>query len=359
LSEPELDALGWSPELASSLEPGLVPGRVVAAHRGAAFDVFVGEGGGGDAAGVVRSRLPGRLAHFDALDVAVGDWVGLGDGLVRCVLPRRSALVRSSAGLTSRPQTLAANVDLVFVVTSLGPDLDLRRVERYLVTVWESGASPELVLTKADRFEDGAVASFVASVESVAIGVPVWAVSAVTGAGVDLLRARVGSGVTAVLIGSSGVGKSTLVNRWLGRELMATQETRADDDEGRHTTTHRELLLLPGGGVVIDTPGIRELQLWDGGGPASGGALEDAFADVEALAAACRFHDCAHGVEPGCAVQAALRDGSLPRERYASWQKLQRELHSIAVRADARLRREEKRKWQQRAKDGRSRARRY
>jgi ribosome biogenesis GTPase len=326
---------------------------VVAAHRGAAFDVAVG-----GPRGVVRSRLPGRLAHFDALDVAVGDWVGLGDGLVRCVLPRRSALVRTSAGLTSRPQTLAANVDVVFVVTSLGPDLDVRRLERYMVTVWESGASPELVLTKADRFEDGAVASFVAAVESVAIGVPVWAVSAVTGAGVDLLRARVGSGVTAVLIGSSGVGKSTLVNRWLGRELMATQETRADDDEGRHTTTHRELLLLPGGGVVIDTPGIRELQLWDGGG-AAGGAVEGAFADVEALAAACRFHDCAHGVEPGCAVQAALRDGSLPPERYASWQKLQRELHSIAVRADARLRREEKRKWQQRAKDGRSRARRY
>jgi ribosome biogenesis GTPase len=353
LSELELGALGWSPELASSLEPDLVPGRVVAAHRGAAFDVFVG-GGGGGAAGVVRSRLPGRLVHFDALDVAVGDWVGLSDGLVRCVLPRRSALVRSSAGLTSRPQTLAANVDLVFVVTSLGPDLDLRRVERYLVTVWESGASPELVLTKSDRFDPDEVAAFVASVEGVAIDVPVWVVSAVTGEGVEALRARVSSGVTAVLIGSSGVGKSTLVNRWLGRELMATQETRADDDEGRHTTTHRELLLLPGGGVVIDTPGIRELQLWDGGGS---DAVGETFADVEALAAACRFHDCAHGVEPGCAVQAALRDGSLSHERYASWQKLQRELRSIAVRADARLRREEKRKWQQRAKDGRARAR--
>jgi ribosome biogenesis GTPase len=353
LSELELGALGWSPELASSLEPDLVPGRVVAAHRGAAFDVFVG-GGGGGAAGVVRSRLPGRLVHFDALDVAVGDWVGLSDGLVRCVLPRRSALVRSAAGLTSRPQTLAANVDVVFVVTSLGPDLDLRRLERYLVTVWESGASPELVLTKSDRFDPDEVAAFVASVEGVAIDVPVWVVSAVTGEGVEALRARVSSGVTAVLIGSSGVVKSTLVNRWLGRELMATQETRADDDEGRHTTTHRELLLLPGGGVVIDTPGIRELQLWDGAGT---DALEDAFADVEELVSHCRFHDCAHGVEPGCAVQAALRDGSLSHERYASWQKLQRELRSIAVRADARLRREEKRKWQQRAKDGRARAR--
>jgi ribosome biogenesis GTPase / thiamine phosphate phosphatase len=348
LSELNLDALGWTPELASSLEPGLVPGRVVAAHRGA-YDVAVGEGR------VVRSRLPGRLAHFDELDVAVGDWVGLSDGLVRCVLPRRSALVRTSAGLSSRPQTLAANVDVVFVTTSLGPDLDVRRLERYLVTVWESGASPELVLTKADRFDESVVASYVASVEAVAIGVPVWVVSAVTGDGVDALRARIGAGRTAVLIGSSGVGKSTLVNRWLGQELMATQETRAEDDEGRHTTSHRELLLLPDGGVVIDTPGIRELQLWDSG---SAGALEDAFADVEELASRCRFHDCSHGVEPGCAVQSALADGTLERERYASWQKLQRELRAIAVRTDARLRREEKRKWQQRTKDGRSRARR-
>jgi ribosome biogenesis GTPase len=157
--------------------------------------------------------------------------------------------------------------------------------------------------------------------------------------------------MTAVLIGSSGVGKSTLVNRFVGRELMATKETRADDDEGRHTTTHRELIELPGGGLIIDTPGIRELQLWDSGG------LEEAFADVEELAAACRFNDCAHGTEPGCAVKAALSSGELSRERYASWQKLQRELRAIALRADARLRREEKRKWQQRAKEGRARAR--
>lgn len=354
LSELELDALGWSPELASSLEPGLVPGRVVAAHR-AAYDVACG----GRVGGVVRSRLPGRLAHFDGLDVAVGDWVGLGDGLVRCVLPRRSALVRASAGLTSRPQTLAANVDVAFVVTSLGPDLEPRRLERYLVTVWESGASPELVLTKADRFAPREVAELVAAVEAVAVGIPVWVVSAVTGDGVEALRSRIAFGRTAVLIGSSGVGKSTLVNAWLGWEAMSTRETRADDDEGRHTTTHRELLLLPGGGIVIDTPGIRELQLWDGGrGSSGGGAVESAFADVEELAAACRFGDCAHGVEPGCAVQAALRDGTLSRPRYESWQKLQRELHSIAVRSDARLRREEKRKWQQRAKDGRARARR-
>jgi ribosome biogenesis GTPase / thiamine phosphate phosphatase len=205
------------------------------------------------------------------------------------------------------------------------------------------------VLTKADRMDDPW--QLVAEVEAVALGVPVHVVSAVTGQGVDALRARIGEGVSAVLVGSSGVGKSTLVNRWVGRELMAVKETRADDDEGRHTTTHRELILLPGGGIVIDTPGIRELQLWDGGG------LDEAFADVEKLAAECRFNDCSHNTEPGCAVKAALASGELSRERHASWLKLQRELHAIALRHDARLRREERRKWQLRIRDARTRAR--
>ena len=306
MSEFDLGVLGWTPELADNLQPGLVPGRVIAAHR-AAFDVQTAEE-------IVRTRLPGRLVH-ESVEVAVGDWVGLGDGLVRVVLPRRSAIVRKAAGLTSESQTLAANVDVAFIVSSLGPDLEPRRIERYLVTIWESGASPEIVLTKADRFDDPW--GMVASVEAVAIGVPVHVVSAVSGYGLDALRARLSTGETAVLIGSSGVGKSTLVNRWVGRELMATKETRVDDDEGRHTTTHRELIVLPGGGVVIDTPGIRELQLWDGG-------VEEAFADVEELALRCRFGDCSHNTEPGCAVNAALVSGELSRERHASWLKLQR-----------------------------------
>jgi ribosome biogenesis GTPase len=235
-------------------------------------------------------------------------------------------------------------------VTSLGPELEPRRIERYLVTIWESGAVPEIVLTKADRVDDPA--EFVAAVEAVAVGVPIHVVSALTGEGCDALRARLAPGVTAVLIGSSGVGKSTLVNRFAGTDRMAVKETRADDDEGRHTTSHRELIELPGGGLVIDTPGIRELQLWDSGG------IDEAFADVEDLAAACRFNDCSHDTEPGCAVNAALASGELTQERYDSWRKLQRELRAIAVRADARLRREEKRKWQLRARDGRARARR-
>jgi ribosome biogenesis GTPase / thiamine phosphate phosphatase len=337
-----LHELGWSPDLADSLEPGLTPGRVAAVHRGA-FDIWTA-----DAA--VRSRLPGRLVH-EGLDVAVGDWVGLTDGLVRSVLPRRSAIVRNAAGLTTSAQTLAANVDVAFVVSSLGPDLEPRRLERYLVTLWESGASPEIVLTKADRLDDPW--PLVGEVEAVAPGVTVHAVSAVTGQGCDALRARIQPGLTAVLLGSSGVGKSTLVNRWLGEDVMKTHETREDDDEGRHTTTHRQLLTLPGGGMVIDTPGLRELQLWEAGAA----ALDATFADVEELAVACRFGDCTHAHEPECAVLAAVESGELPAERLHSWRKLQRELLAIAMRHDVLLRKEESRKWRLRAREGRARAR--
>jgi ribosome biogenesis GTPase len=342
----DLGDLGWNAGLAEQLEPGLAPGRVAAAHRGA-FDVWT-------ESAAVRSRLPGRLLHAE-LDVAVGDWVGVdADGLIRSVLPRRSAIVRNAASDQHRKtsgHTLAANVDVAFVTTSLGPDLEPRRIERYLVTIWESGAAPEVVLTKADRLEDPW--PLVAEVEAAAPGVPVHVVSAVTGHGCEALRARIQPGASAVLLGSSGVGKSTLVNRWLGEDVMATRETREDDDEGRHTTTHRQLLVLPGGGLVIDTPGLRELQLWDVGSA----ALDAAFTDVEELAADCRFGDCSHEHEPGCAVLAAAESGALPWERLASWRKLQRELHAIAIRHDALLRKEEVRKWKLRSREAQVRTR--
>ena len=338
----DLRELGWNVELAEQLDPGLVPGRVAAAHRGG-FDVWT-------EAGSVRTRLPGRAMH-DGLEVGVGDWVGLGDGLIRTVLPRRSAIVRNAAGLTTTAQTLAANVDVAFVVSSLGPDLEPRRIERYLVTIWESGATPEIVLTKADRLDDPW--PLVAEVEAVALGVPVHVVSALTGDGCDELRARIATGTTSVLLGSSGVGKSTLVNRWLGDEVMDTRETRADDDEGRHTTTHRQLLVLPGGGLVIDTPGLRELQLWNVGSA----GLETTFADVEELAADCRFGDCTHTHEPGCAVLIAVEIGQLPLDRFHSWRKLQRELRAIEIRHNALLRKEEVRKWKLRAREAHSRTR--
>jgi len=337
----DLHELGWNDELAEQLDPGLAPGRVAAVHRGA-FDVWTADE-------AVRTRLPGRAMH-EGMDVAVGDWVGLSDGLIRTVLPRRSAIVRNAAGMTTTAQTLAANVDVAFVVSSLGPDLEPRRIERYLVTIWESGATPQIVLTKADRFDDPW--EMVAEVEAVALGVPVHVVSAVTGQGCDALRARLTGGMTSVLIGSSGVGKSTLVNRWLGEEVMATKETRADDDEGRHTTTHRQLLLLPGGGLVIDSPGIRELQLWDVGT----GGLDATFSDVEELAAECRFADCTHQHEPGCAVLAAVESGELPSDRLQSWRKLQRELRAIELRHNVLLRKQESRKWMLAAREGKARA---
>ena len=338
----DLHELGWNSELAENLEPGLVPGRVAAVHRGA-FDVWT-------EAGSVRSRLPGRLVH-EGLDVGAGDWVGLSDGLIRGVLPRRSAIVRNAAGLTTTAQTLAANVDVAFAVSSLGPGpraAPHRALSRHALG---ERSHPEIVLTKADRLEDPW--PLVAEVEAVALGVPVHVVSAVTGQGCDAVRARIGPGATAVLLGSSGVGKSTLVNRWLGEETMATKETRVDDDEGRHTTTHRQLLVLPGGGLVIDTPGLRELQLWDVGSA----ALDATFADVEEFAADCRFADCSHKHEPECAVLAAVESGELPGERFHSWRKLQRELRAIAMRHDAVLRKEEARKWKLRAREGRARAR--
>jgi len=339
----DLGELGFRPELAEALEAHQLPARVAVEHRGQ-YVVY-------SERGELRVRVPGRL-RYEGADVAVGDWVAVADdAVIQAVLPRRSAVVRNAAGFATTAQTLAANVDVAFVVTSIGPDVEPRRIERYLVSIWETGATPEIVLTKADRLEDPW--PLVAEVESVALGVPVHVVSAVTGQGCDALRARLQPGTTAVLLGSSGVGKSTLVNLWAGEELLATNETRADDDEGRHTTTHRELILLPGGGIVIDTPGLRELQLWDVGQE----ALDATFADVEELAADCRFNDCSHSSEPGCAVLAALASGELARERFESWRKLQRELRAIAMRHDILLRKEEGRKWRLRAREGRARAR--
>lgn len=339
-----LQSLGWDSSFADAFEPyereGLVAGRVATQHRGV-YDVLT-------ASGPVSAQSAGALVHTAGPGAlpAVGDWVALhvppdGQALVRAVLPRRTQFVRKAAtGPANRTehQVLAANVDTVFLVSSLGRDLNVRRLERYLATAWESGGAPVIVLTKLDLASAEEAEAGRAEVEAIAFGVPVHAVSAVTGEGTDSLEPYLAPGRTVALLGSSGVGKSTLLNRLAGRELLETREIRSDG-RGRHTTTHRELVPLPAGALLMDTPGLRELQLWE-----ADEGLERTFEDVAVLAATCRFTDCAHGTEPGCGVRAALADGSLDAERWSSYVKLERELRALAVRQDVRLAAEERKK---------------
>ena len=333
---PALDELGWDAEWASAFEQlqedNLRPARVAAQHRGS-YDVWSENG-------EVRARAAGRLFYEHEVGEpipAVGDWVGLREATITAILPRRTAFIRKSAGLGSDEQVLAANVDSAFLLAGLDDDFSLRRLERYITTAWDSGAVPVVVLTKADLCPD--VAEAVTAVESVAIGVSVHAISNVTGEGLDALDAYLQPGRTVVLLGSSGVGKSSLLNRLAGRELMRTSAIAADGT-GRHTTTHRELVQLPSGALVIDTPGLRELQFWEGD-------VGAAFEDIELLATECRFRDCAHAREPGCAVLAAVDDGRLELDRLRSWRKFQRELEAVAARTDMRLRIARKRRWKQ------------
>lgn len=348
-----LAELGFEPELAGAFEEhrraGRTPGRVGLHHR-IAYDVYTADG-------LVRASLPGRLRHeaADSTDLpAVGDWVALsadgrGHHAIEAVLPRRTAFVRTIASdghRASTRQVVAANVDTVLIVSSLVDDLNLRRLERYLVLARESGAAPAFVLTKKDLCP-GADA-LAAAVGQVAVGIPVHVVSNVTGEGVDDLRTYLGPGLTVAALGSSGVGKSALVNRLTGREVQRTGGVRRDG-RGRHTTTHRELIPIPGGGLFLDTPGMREIQLAD----ATGG-LDEAFEDVAGLAAGCRFGDCAHESEPGCAVREAVDAGTLDPVRLESYRKLERELAAAARRTDARAEAEERRRrarfarWQRR-----------
>lgn len=339
-----LEDLGWDAFFADAFEPygkdNLIPARVSARHHGP-FELFTELG--------PRGGIPsGKLSDKEL--PAVGDWVavrpveGEEKAVIEAVLPRRTSFTRKEAFKRTVVQVIAANVDTVFVVTAFGGDLNPRRLERYLTSAWDSGASPVIVVNKSDISDDPDAELI--EIEPVVMGVPVHTVSAVSGDGLDALDPYLERGRTIALLGSSGVGKSTLVNRFAGREVLETAEIGADG-RGRHTTSHRELVPLPTGALLLDTPGMRELQLWAGEE-----VLDTTFGEISELAAGCRFSDCAHEEEPGCEIRRALGDGTLSQERWDSYRKLQRELRALEIRKDARLRSEARK---ERARFARSR----
>ncbi|MFE9254371.1 ribosome small subunit-dependent GTPase A [Streptomyces sp. NPDC006879] len=345
-----LAAYGWDQRWAAAFAPyaaqGLVPGRVVRVDRGRC-DLVTADG-------LVRADTALVTPNDPLRVICTGDWAALETGgeprYVQACLTRRTAIVRATSSQRSEGQILAANVDYAVIAVSLAAELDLGRIERFLALAWESGAQPLVVLTKADLVPDPVALSYlVQDVETAAPGVLVLPVSSRTGDGLDVLRATLSSG-TSVLLGVSGTGKSTLANGLLGAEVMDVQTIREVDGKGRHTTTTRNLLALPGGGVLIDTPGLRGVGLWDA---ATG--VGQAFSEIEEIATGCRFHDCAHESEPGCEVLRAIEAGELPVRRLQSYRKLLRENQRIVAKTDARLRAEIRRDWRLKSAEGRAR----
>jgi ribosome biogenesis GTPase len=337
----------WAEALAAAGGGGLAAGRVVGVDRGA-LDVLAAQG-------LTRLTLGGALLAVVAADASAapcsGDWCGFavwpdGRRTVEAVLPRRTALVRARASGESSGQVLAANIDRVLVTVSLVEEPNLGRVERLVALAWESGAEPVVVLTKADRVSDAAAVA--SDVAGAAPGVEVLVTSSVTGEGVDRVRALATAGRTLALVGRSGAGKSTLVNALAGSDVARTADLGAHA-KGRHTTVRRDLLVLPGGALIVDTPGLRGIGVID-----LEEGLERVFPEIEALSADCRFADCAHAVEPGCAVLAAVEGGELDQRRLDSYRRLEREARWIARRGDARLRAEERRRWAQVTRSARS-----
>jgi ribosome biogenesis GTPase / thiamine phosphate phosphatase len=335
-----LEDYGWDASFAEAFAPhaaeGFEAGRVSLQHN-KIYMLYT-------AAGETWAEATGRLRYHarEAGDLpAVGDWVVIrrveseDKAKIYEILPRRSKFSRKAAGRETQEQIVAANVDTVFLVTGLDNDFNPRRIERYLIMAWESGAEPVVVLNKADLAEDAEEKR--KEIELVAPGAVVVSLSAKRGEGVEQLLRFTGRGRTVALMGSSGVGKSTLVNRLLGSDVQRTQEVRAGDERGKHTTTHRELFVMPGGGLLLDTPGMRELQLL-----VSERGLRETFDEIEEVALECRFTDCRHENEPGCRIREALADGTLDAERYRNYQKMQAEMRQLETRQDQRKSQEEK-----------------
>ncbi|MFI6944071.1 ribosome small subunit-dependent GTPase A [Streptomyces sp. NPDC050418] len=335
----------WEAAFAPYAEQGLTVGRVVRVDRGLC-DIVTAEGTLRADTALVTPRDPLKV-------ICTGDWAAVDTvadpPLVRTCLPRRTAFVRNTSSKRSEGQILAANVDHAIIAVPLTGDLELGRIERFLALAWESGAQPLIVLTKCDLVPDPVALSYlVEDVESTAPGVQVLPVSSAEGEGIEILQAVI-SGGTSVLLGPSGAGKSTLANALLGADVMEVQAIRDVDGKGRHTTTTRNLLALPGGGVLIDTPGLRGVGLWD-----AESGVGQVFSEIEELAERCRFHDCAHEAEPGCAVLAALEDGSLSERRLESYRKLLRENQRLLAKTDVRLRAEIRRDWKMKQAIGRA-----
>ncbi|PRP97405.1 putative ribosome biogenesis GTPase RsgA [Enhygromyxa salina] len=328
----DLEALGWDDRSARTFKPwadaGLVPARVLVEHR-EHYRVATNDA-------ELPAEVSGRFRHDANARVdfpAVGDFVAVelpesdGPAMIHAVVPRRSVFMRQSAGEQVEAQVVAANIDVLFIVTAFNHDLNLRRLERYLTLAWESGARPVILINKVDLCDD--VDAVLADVAPVALSVPVHPLSALASEGVEAIEQYLEKGKTIGLIGSSGVGKSTLINQLIGGAVQATKAVREADSRGRHTTTHRELFVLPRGGMLIDTPGMRELQLW-----VADEGLDATFQDIGSLARECRFKDCRHEREPGCAVRAAAEAGELDADRLASYEKLGRELDFVHTRTD-------------------------
>lgn len=349
----KLEKLGWSDVFAHSFEPyanqGYRVGRVAVAYRDQ-YHLYTEKG-------EVSATITGKFRHQVQTPEelpAVGDWVVLqarsdtDQTLIEAVLPRQGKFSRQVAGSRTEAQIIAANIDTLFLVSGLDHDFNLRRIERYLVMAYESGASPVIVLNKADLCDD--LAAKQVAVESIAFGVPIFSLSALHQDNLAVLTPYLQPGRTIALLGSSGVGKSTLTNQLMGEMIQATQSVRADDSRGRHTTTHRQMWRLPSGALLIDTPGMRELQLWS-----AQEGVDGTFSDIEMLARQCRFRDCQHQSEPGCAVQVALDNGDLSRARLNSYRKLQREQAYLHRRQDQQAHSNTKARWKQITKTVRQR----